>query len=99
MIIVSVQLLSARGREFDKELARMEICNEGGSNTRGEYGCRTLRGRDKASLDKRSTNRTGQVLNYPRLAIHVWHLISEALEAMGYARRGRKEAPFDDPEN
>ena len=96
MLIVTVHLKSANGPKYDKELARMEIWNEGGTTTRGDYGCQTLRGRDTLSLDNRTTNRKGKVLFYPRLAIHVWHLVAEALESMKYARRGKVEAPFED---
>jgi hypothetical protein len=87
MIVVSVQLVSAIHPGRSKELARMEICNVGGDNEIGEYDVRTLRGRDKNQLDKRTINRQGKVSNYPRLAIHVWHLVAEALKAVNYDRR------------
>lgn len=54
---------------------------------------RTLRGRSKEQLDKRIINRVGTVSDYPRLAIHVWHLVAEALKAVKYDQRppGKKE--------
>ncbi len=87
MIVVSVQLVSAIHPSRSKELARMEICNVGGDDETGDYDVRTLRGRDKEQLDRRSITRQGKVTGYPRLAIHVWHLVSEALKAVSYDRR------------
>jgi hypothetical protein len=89
MIVVSVQLVSAIHPSRSKELARMEICNVGGDNEVGEYDVRTLRGRDKEQLDKHAITRQGKVSNYPRLALHVWHLVSEALKAVNYDRRAK----------
>lgn len=85
MIIVSVQLLSAITGKTT-ELARMEICNDGQhpNPKRGNYTVRTLRGRDTATLNKRSTQREGSVADYPRLAVHVWNLVARALAAMRY---------------
>lgn len=83
MIIVRVELHSAVTRNVT-ELARMEIANTGtGTGTRGDYTGRTLRGRQGA-LDQGLTQREAQVLNYPRQAIHVWHLVARMLLAMGY---------------
>jgi hypothetical protein len=87
MIVVSVQLVSAIHPSRSKELARMTICNIGGDNTRGNYEVQTYIGRSKEALDKRIVNRTDVVTNYPRLAIHVWHLVYEALKALKYNRR------------
>lgn len=84
MIVVRVELHSAVTGQVT-ELARMHICNEGGTATKGDYGVETLRGRDKTALDKRSVQRSGKVTSYPRLSIHVWHLVARALVAMGYA--------------
>ena len=87
MIIVRVELLSAdTGRMV--ELARMHICNEGGTDTRGDYGVYVLRGRSKDQLDRSwlaSTHtKTGKVKNHPRLSEHVWNLVGKALHAAGY---------------
>lgn len=84
MIVVRVELHSAITGQVT-ELARMHISNEGGTATKGDYGVETLRGRDKAALDKRRVQRSGKVTNYPRLSIHVWHLVARALIATGYA--------------
>jgi hypothetical protein len=86
MIVVKVELHSAITKKIT-ELARMHICNEGGTNERGEYGVKTFRGRDSAALDKGLVTREGKVHDYPRLAIHVWHLVYEALKATNYNRR------------
>lgn len=92
MIVVKVELWSAiTGKKL--ELARMEICNEW-TSTNGRtrsYSCRTLKGRSTEQLNKRVTQRAGGVSQYPSLAIHVWHLVSEALKAMKYDNRGKKE--------
>lgn len=86
MLVVRVELHSAITRQIT-EIARMHICNEGGTAERGDYDVKTLRGRDKAALDKRVVTRQGNVRDYPRLAIHVWHLVYEALKATNYNRR------------
>lgn len=84
MIVVRVELHSAVTGQVS-ELARMNICNVGGTATKGDYQCETLRGRSKKDLDRRTVQRSGSVRNYPRLAIHVWHLVARALVSMGYA--------------
>lgn len=89
MIIVRVELHSAITGQVS-ELARMHISNEGGSPRRGNYAVQTLRGRDKATLDRGAVQHKGKVLNHARLALHVWHLVAKALAAVGY---GVKEHP------
>lgn len=88
MIIVRVELLSAiNGRTT--ELARMHICNDGQASVQnprlGDYTVATLRGRDKDTLDKRVTQRSGRVTGHRRLDLHVWVLVAKALKAVGYA--------------
>lgn len=83
MIVVRVELWSAvTGRKT--ELARMHICNVGGTNTRGDYEAVAFRGRDAETLNKLVPQRCGEVKNYPRLAMHVWTLVGRALKSMGY---------------
>jgi len=41
-------------------------------------------GRSAAALDRRVAQRCGRVEHYPRLDLHVWHLVGRALKAMGY---------------
>lgn len=84
MIIVSVKLVSAVSPSRDKELARMEICNEGGGERHGDYGVRILRGRDSVTLDRRTVLKKGKVLHHARLALHVWHLVAKALASVDY---------------
>ncbi len=86
MIIVSVLLLSARTGEAT-ELARMKICNEGGTETMGNYGCETLHGRSTEQLAEGRVQRSGKVRGHRRQALHVWHLVAKALTAMGYGDR------------
>lgn len=88
MIVVSVQLKSAVHPSRDRELARMEIFNdETGDHNLRNYGVRTLIGRSKEALDKHKVNRVGSVKRFPSEAIHIWHLISEALKAVHYDKR------------
>lgn len=94
MIVVRVELHSAITGKVT-ELARATLCNTGeGSHTVGHYAVATLRGRDRAALDAaqvadRATRR-GEVRDWPRLRLHVWNLVAEALRDMGYGRGGRE---------
>lgn len=90
MLVVRVELWSARTGKCT-EIARMDIANVGGTDERGDYRVRTIRGRDKVTLDenwKRSVfTRGGSVRNYPRQRLHVWHLVALALKSCGYGVR------------
>mgnify|MGYP001046820414 CR=1 FL=1 len=96
MIIVRVELHSAiTGRVT--ELARMMIANTGGgSASRGDYTVETYRGRDSVSLAKRNIQRSGKVHNYPRQAIHVWHLVARALLVTNYIGAGAVPDPINE---
>lgn len=83
MIVVRVELWSAITGERT-ELARMHISNVGGSAKRGDYAGKTFRGRDTRSLDRRVVQREGTVVDYPRLDLHVWHLVGRMLAGLGY---------------
>ncbi|AUW59414.1 hypothetical protein C1T17_16295 [Sphingobium sp. SCG-1] len=83
MIVVRVELLSAIDGKTT-ELARMHICNVGGTVQRGDYDCQTLRGRSTADLDRATPQRKGEVRGHPRLAQHVWNLVAKALASMAY---------------
>ena len=90
MIVVRVELHSARTGEVT-ELARATICNTGeGTRTLGHYMAATWRGRDRAALDASvrggSHQRRAEVRDWPRQRLHVWNLVAEALSAMGYGR-------------
>jgi hypothetical protein len=86
VIVVSVQLDSAISPTRDKELARVLIANEGGTETLGDYKCVSLRGRGKEQLDRRIVQRRGFVENHPRKAEHVLNLVAKALIKMGYGK-------------
>ena len=86
MIVVSVSLDSAIHESRDKELARVLISNEGGTDTHGDYSCVSLRGRSKEQLDRRIVQRRGVVTNHPREAEHVLNLVAKALRTMGYGK-------------
>lgn len=92
MIIIRVELWSAVNGQ-KSELARMVIDNIGGTNERGDYRTRTLRGRSADALDRAllnmdggGTQREGKVIGHPRLREHVWNLVAKALSGMGYGR-------------
>lgn len=86
MIVIRVELWSAITGD-KTEIARMHICNEGGTENIGNYACRTLRGRSTADLNKNQFQRKGRVLGHPRLSQHVWNLVAKALTSMGYGGR------------
>ncbi|MCA6108120.1 hypothetical protein [Bradyrhizobium cenepequi] len=94
MIVVRVELHSAITGRIT-ELARAHICNIGGTATKGNYSVSTLRGRDKEAFDRRVVQRSGEVRDYPRLSVHVWHLVARALIAMGYAGKAEQAQQSD----
>lgn len=92
MIIVRVELWSAVNGQ-KTELARMVIDNIGGTDQRGDYRTRTLRGRSEDALDKAmltmstgGTQREGKVMGHPRLREHVWNLVAKALTGLRYGQ-------------
>jgi hypothetical protein len=94
MIIVRVELHSAITRTVT-EIARMRITNIGGTRSVGHYSAETLRGRSSKQLAQGVRQRAGAVRDYPRLKIHVWHLVARALIAMKYAGAAELEEPTD----
>lgn len=87
MIIVRVELHSARTGEVT-ELARMHIAKAGtGAPERWNYDVWTLYGRGKAHLDHGKIQRRGFVADWPAGQLHVWNLVHEALGQMNYGRR------------
>lgn len=92
MIVVKVELWSAVDGQ-KTELARMVVDNIGGTKHRGDYRCRTLRGRDEDSLERAMRSlpetgfqRHGKVTGHPRLREHVWNLVAKALRALDYGQ-------------
>ncbi|CAL77394.1 hypothetical protein BRADO3616 [Bradyrhizobium sp. ORS 278] len=94
MIIVRVELHSAVTRQVT-EIARMRICNVGGTREHGDYRAETFRGRSAQQLSRLIRQRTADVTKYPRLRVHVWHLVAQALVAMGYMGAGHAEQQSD----
>jgi len=87
MIIVRVELHSAITGAVT-ELARMQVANTGtGSDRIGDYDACTYRGRNAETLSRGQVQRRGQVIGFPRQALHVWNLIADALANMGYGRK------------
>lgn len=83
MIIVRIELHSAITLRVT-EIARMRICNIGGTRTRGNYDVVTFRGRGANALDNGFVKRHGVVRNHPRLSKHVWNLVAKALACLEY---------------
>ena len=94
MIVIRVELHSAVTRKVT-EIARMHISNIGGSRQIGHYSARTYRGRSSEQLSRGAVQRQGSIRNYPRLSLHVWHLVARALIAMKYAGGAEREQPSD----
>lgn len=89
MIVIRVELWSARTGE-KTELARMEICNDGtGSRARRNYVGATLRGRSTAQLNARMPQRSARLIDWPSDTVHVWNLVAAMLGRMGYGERAR----------
>lgn len=85
MIVVKVELWSAiTGKK--SEIARMNICNIGGTETLGDYQAETLRGRSPDQFARRTIQRAAKVLGHHRKRDHVWNLVAKALAAMEYGR-------------
>jgi hypothetical protein len=98
MIVVRVELHSAINGSV-REVARMYLSNVGGDAVKGDYEVRTLRGRSTAELNKAIVNRRGQVKGYARAALHVWHLVAQALLSVGYGKpvtAPEADAPIDE---
>ena len=90
MIVVRVELWSARTGE-KTELARMEICNDAtGTLERRNYLARTLRGRSTAQLNARQQQRNCEIKGWAAPKLHVWNLVAVALGSMGYGMGGAK---------
>lgn len=89
MIRVSVTLISAIDGS-QKELARMDIINDGVRSCEnfryGNYQAKTYIGRDKNRLDKLTVSKFTEINNWPRLNLHVWNLVTAALNKMGYGK-------------
>lgn len=77
MIVIRVELWSARTRTRT-ELARMHICNtEEGTDDHANYFGRTFKGRSTKVLDKLTVVRTGEIAGWPRHRKHVWGLATD----------------------
>lgn len=87
MIVVRVELHSANDGSVT-ELARCALDNQGGTEDVCDYRIRTFTGRSKAALDRSQkflpAQRTGLVKGHRRKQLHVWHLVSRALQVVGY---------------
>lgn len=60
MVVCEVRLVSANGRERDRPLGVVEICNVGGSADLGDYSVRLT------TFSGKSTWRSGSVKSFPR---------------------------------
>lgn len=85
MLVVSVDLISARTGE-KKNLGKVIIANDGtGTDARGNYFIRALRaGTSLVGWHNKKPTRVGSVVNYPRNKESVWTLVTRALVSLGY---------------
>lgn len=89
MIVVRVELWSAITGEIT-ELARMKISNTGDDKNPnfGDYDGVTITGRSAEALQRNMNagpfTRTGKVIHYPRISLHVWNLVVRMLKEMDY---------------
>lgn len=94
MIRVSVQLVSAICASRSKELARLDIFNDGKTTVlnsrKGSYLSLSYKGRDSATLDRAIPSKRAAVGDWPREALHVWNLVYRVLGAMGYTQTAPK---------
>lgn len=86
MIVVKIEMWPRGSRERAREIGRMYIYNDGGTDDRGDYEVRVCRrGRLERTPDQivagEGFTRTARIEGYPRLALNVWRLIVRALMA------------------
>jgi hypothetical protein len=74
MIVIKIELWPLGFESHKKEIGRMLIDNQGGTDARGDYRVRVLRkGTDRVL-------REGEVKNYPRKSYNIWRLVCRALK-------------------
>jgi len=83
VIVVRVELWSAVTHE-KTELARMHISNVGGTDRRRNYEGATFRGRSEKELARLTMQKTGRLVGFPSLDLHIWNLVTRMLLSMGY---------------
>lgn len=89
MLVIRVELHSAITGKIT-EIARMLLWNDGEGNLgKGNYKAKTVQGKQEGNMPVReirdsSSMRDGEVNNYPRLSLHVWHLVARMLKSMNY---------------
>lgn len=74
MIVIKIELWPMGFESMKKEIGRMLIDNQGGTDTRGDYRVRVLR---KGTT---KVQREGTVENYPRKSYSIWRLVFRALK-------------------
>lgn len=80
MIVVTVDLQSARHHSRNRRLATVLISNDGtGSATYGNYDVEVLGAKGR-------TSRRGRVVRYPRQQVAALNLVRRACEAAGYTK-------------
>lgn len=90
MILVKIELHSARTGKVT-EIGRMKIINAGdGSTTRGNYVAQIMRRGTPNHVQK-----TVEIFNYPRLSYTVWELVRRVLH---YNQKGATLAALPPPE-
>ena len=79
MIVIKVDLVSANGSKYNRELMRMTITNDGTStdNRRGNYLARLFRKGSRTEVI-----RMGRVKDFPRQSYHIGRLVLRCLAAV-----------------
>jgi len=80
VIVVTVDLVSARGPSRDRRLGTLNLTNDGtGSKTMGNYDAAFFG--PSGGLGKR-----GHVAGHQREAVSIWNLVRRACEEAGYTK-------------
>ena len=79
MIVVKVDLVSANGSKYNRELMHMTITNDGTitDNRRGNYVARLFRKGNKTEV-----LRMGRVEDFPRQSYHIGRLVLRCLTSL-----------------
>jgi hypothetical protein len=82
VIVVKVEMWPGGDESRAYELGSAVIVNDGkGTPDRGNYTAGFHRGAGKAT---RRTTKFGEVKDFPRKSLNVWHLIARCLKEAGY---------------
>ena len=92
MLMIRVELWPHGSEANKKEISRMRIYNDGhGTIDRGDYIGETFVGKTEQALEAsykaKEVSKKNVVYAWPR-KLHVWNLVSQMLDNMGYGFNG-----------